>query len=642
MKQIFKPLIIVLLILIPTTALAHDFEVDGIYYNIINSTEAAVTYKGTSFWQYSDEYQGSVNIPSTVNFGDISYSVSSIGDCAFCRCTGLIGINIPNSIISIGWGAFSRCTGLTNIDIPNSVTTIGTYAFGGCSGLISINIPNSVTTIGSDAFDGTAWYNNQPDGLIYAGLVAYKYKGTIPEETCISLRDGTVSIAENAFYGCSGLSNISIPNSVTHIDDCAFELCTGLTNLNIPNSVACIGNYAFLDCNGLTNITVENGNPKYDSRDNCNAIIETVTNSLIAGCMNTIIPNTVTSIGMWAFSNCTGLTTIDIPNSVTTVGYRAFYGCIGLATITIPYSVITIDGGAFGDCNGITRVFCLATTPPTINIFDFEEDAFWSPVINQATLYVPMESVSAYQTAHNWKDFSQIVGIPETPAIDDFEVDGVWYRAVDENTAMVISRPGEEDYYSGDVVIPEAVTYQDVTFTVTAIDEGAFEDCYDLNSVVIGDAVESIGENAFQGCTGLTSVTIGSGVTSIGAKAFNYCNALQTVTCRSSVPPVMANSNCFTNAAYSRAVLKVPRPEIEIYAAAVYWYKFSHIEGWGYLGPGDVNGSGTIDMDDLTLMINIMLTDDLGGIDPSWADVTGNGIVSMNDLTELINLLLTQ
>ena len=218
----------------------------------------------------------------------------------------------------------------------------------------------------------------------------------------------------------------------------------------------------------------------------------------------------------------------------------------------------------------------------------------------------------------------------------------MWYRALDENTAMVISRPDEDDLYSGDIVIPNAITYQDVTFTVTSIDAGAFEDCYELNSVVIGDAVESIGENAFQGCTDLTSVTIGSGVTNIGAKAFNYCNALQTVTCRSTVPPVMANSNCFTNAAYSRAVLKVPRPEIETYAATDYWYKFSHIEGWGYLGPGDVNGSGTIDMDDLTLMINIMLTDDLGGIDPSWADVTGNGIVSMNDLTELINILLGQ
>ena len=205
---------------------------------------------------------------------------------------------------------------------------------------------------------------------------------------------------------------------------------------------------------------------------------------------------------------------------------------------------------------------------------------------------------------------------------------------------MVIQRPDEDDLYSGDVVIPEAVTCQDITFSVTTIDAGAFEDCYELNSVVIGNAVESICENAFQGCTGLMSVTIGSGVTNIGAKAFNYCNALQTVTCRGTVPPVMASSNCFSNAAYSRAVLKVPRPEIETYAATDYWYKFSHIEGWGYLGPGDVNGDGVVGMDDLTRLITILVTDDLGGTDPTWADVNANGMVNMNDLTALINLLV--
>ena len=357
--------------------------------------------------------------------------------------------------------------------------------------------------------------------------------------------------------------------------------------------------------------------------------------------MNTVIPNSVTTIGSEAFYVCSGLTSITIPNSVTTIGSFAFDGCSGLTSITIPKSVTTIDYCAFGLCSALTSVICLALTPPTI-LSGGDPDwllAFTSEVTCQATLYVPRESVAAYQAAYNWKDFSQIIGLM---AGTDFEVDGVWYRALSDSTAMVIQRPDEDDLYSGDIVIPETVTYENYVFTVTTIDEGAFEDCYELNSVLIGDAVETIGVAAFQGCTGLTSVTIGSGVTNIVAKAFNYCNALQTVTCRGTVPPVMASSNCFSNAAYNRAKLIVPRPEIENYAATDYWYKFSHIEGWGYLGPGDVNGSGTIDMDDLTRLINIMLTDDLGGIEPAWADVTGNGIVSMNDLTELINLLLTQ
>ena len=568
MKRIKLHFFMVLMMtLLALTATAHDFEVNGIYYNI-NGNEATVTYKGTSY--SNSDYSGSVNIPATVTYNGTTYSVTTIGA-----------------------DAFFICSRLTSVTIPNSVTTIGSYAFYGCSKLSSVTIPNSVTTIASYAF----------------------------------------------FY------------------------CSGLTNVTIPNSVTTIGYRTFSGCSVLTSISVESGNPNYDSRNYCNAIIETATNTLIAGCLSTTIPNSVTTISYGAFDGCDGLTSITIPNSVTTIGDRAFCNCSGLTNVsipnsvtnigsysfcncsglinvTIPNSVTTIGYSAFSGCSGLTCATCLATTPPTIsNNVDY---AFYSEVTDQATLYVPEESVSAYQTAYNWKDFYQIVGITVTPAIDDFEVDGVWYRAIDENTAMVIQKPDEDELYSGDVVIPEEVTYEDYTFTVTAIDEGAFEDCYELNSVVIGDAVENIGENAFQGCTGLTSVTIGSGVTNIGAKAFNYCNALQTVTCRGTVPPVMASSNCFTNATYSRAILKVPRPEIETYTATDYWYKFSNIEGWGYLGPGDVNGSGTIDMDDLTRLINIMLTDDLGGIDPSWADVTGNGIVSMNDLTELINLLLTQ
>ena len=694
MKQIKPQLFLVLMMALyalPVTA--YDFEVDGIYY-LKNGSNAIVTYQSypNSTYPsstYSSDYTGDVVIPSTVTYNGTTYSVTSIGTWAFCGCSGLTSINIPNSITAIGVFAFLKCSGLinitipksvttigggaftycsslssvtaesgnpnydsrnncnaiietatntlivgckntiipnsvitigedafsgrsglTSINIPNSVTTIGSNAFSFCSGLTSINIPNSVTTIGGGAFSETAWFNNQPQGLVYAGLVAYKYKGSMPEGTTIALNDGTLGIAQQAFYGCNGLTSISIPSSVTEI-----------------------GHEAFAGCSGLSSIIVKSGNPIYDSRNNCNAIIETASNTLIAGCKNTTIPNSVTTIGNKAFEFCSGLTSINIPNSVTIIESAAFNGCSGLTSVTIGNSVTEIRSVAFSYCTGLTSVTCMATTPPA------NSGAFLSDVTNQATLYVPMKSVSSYQTANNWKDFSHIIGII---TIDDFEADGVWYRVLSENTAMVISRPDEDELYNGDVVIPEEVAYEDYTFSVVGIEEGAFEDCYDLNSVVIGDAVETVGETAFQGCTGLTSVTIGSGVTSIGAKAFNYCNALQTVTCRGTVPPVMASSNCFSTAAYNRAKLVVPRPEIETYSATDYWYKFSHIEGWGYLGPGDVNGSGTIDMDDLTRLINIMLTDDLDGIDPSWADVTGNGIVSMNDLTELINLLLTQ
>ena len=355
-----------------------------------------------------------------------------------------------------------------------------------------------------------------------------------------------------------------------------------------------------------------------------------------------IIPSTVTysgttymvtSIGDYAFCFCSGLTSVTIGNSVISIGEGAFYYCSGLTSVTIGNSVISIGEGAFYNCSALTSVTCLAATPPTIG--DNSSYAF-SSVTSQATLYVPYKSVSAYQSAFNWMDFSQIVGI-----FDDFEVDGVWYRALDENTAMVIQRPGEEDYYQGDVVIPEDVTYEDQSFTVVCIDTGAFEDCYDLTSVVIGDSVESIGENAFLGCTSLTSVTVGCGVTAIGSKAFNYCNSLQTVTCRGMVPPVMASSNCFTNAAYTRATLRVPRTAESDYSTADYWYKFKIIEGYGSAGPGDVDGDGIIGIADVSTIIDYIL---YGNSDDEFyfesADINGNGRIDIGDVSTLIDMLL--
>ena len=250
--------------------------------------------------------------------------MTSIGDSAFDSCTGLTSVTIPDSVTSIGDSAFDSCTGLTSITIPDSVTSIGNWAFEGCTGLTSITIPDSVTSIGG-------W----------------------------------------AFFDCTGLTSITIPDSVTSIGGSAFWGCTGLTSITIPDSVTSIGVSAFAYCTGLTSITVSGGNKKFDSRNNCNGIIETAYNTLISGCKNTDIPDSVTRIGDRAFYGCTGLTTITIPNSVTSIGRHAFRGCTGLTSITIPDSVTVIGVSAFWDCTRLTSV-CFMGDAPVVNERSFQ------------------------------------------------------------------------------------------------------------------------------------------------------------------------------------------------------------------------------------------------------------------------------
>ena len=321
-----------------TKTYAHDIEVknsDGVtiyYVYTNNNTELAVSFRGSHYYDYESIYSGDIVIPESVTYNGITYSVTSIGESAFQDCSSLTSITIPNSVTSIGDYAFSGCSGLTSVTIPNSVTSIGYMAFYNCTGLTSVTIPNSVTSIGGYAFSGCS------------GL------------TSVTIPNSVTSIGYMAFYNCTGLTSVTIPNSVTSIGWYAFEDCTGLTSVTIGNSVTSIGEDAFRGCNSLTSIVVESGNTFYDSRDNCNAIIETATGTLILGCQTTIIPNSVTSIGLEAFEGCSGLTSVTIPNSVTSIGEEAFYGCSSLASVTIGNSVTSIGKDAFGNCTSLTSV----------------------------------------------------------------------------------------------------------------------------------------------------------------------------------------------------------------------------------------------------------------------------------------------
>lgn len=272
-------------------------------------------------------------------------NVTSIGFEAFRWCTGLTSITIPDSVTSIEWDTFYGCSGLTSVTIGNSVTSIGNDAFRDCTRLTSVTIPDSVTSIGNYAFSGTEWYDNQPNGLVYAGKVAYTYKGTMPDNTVIVLKESTLGIADYAF-GSSKLVGITIPDSVKNIGNYAFQYCGNLSLVTIGNSVTRIGGSAFFKCSGLTSITIPDSVTSigYQAFYGC------------SGLTSITIPDSVRSIGAWAFSSCTSLTSITISNSVKIIDTSTFSNCPGLISVTIPNSVTSIGSYAFQGCNGMTDI----------------------------------------------------------------------------------------------------------------------------------------------------------------------------------------------------------------------------------------------------------------------------------------------
>ena len=395
----------------------------------------------------------------------------------------------------IGSSAFYYCSGLTSITIPSSVTLIGSSAFYYCSGLTSITIPSSVTSIGGDAF----------------------------------------SI-------CHGLTSITIPSSVTSIGAGAFRQCWRLTFVSIPNSVTSIGEGAFSGCSGLTSIKVDSGNKYYDSRDASNAIIETKNNTLIAGCKNTIIPNSVTSIGSYAFQQ-SGLTSITIPSSVTSIGEHAFSYC-GLTSITIPSSVTLIGSSAFSGCSGLTSI----TIPSSVTSINSSAFSGCSG-LTSITIPSSVTSINSYA-------FSGCSGLTSI--------------TIPSSVTLIGSSA-----FSG----CSGLTSITIPSSVTSIEMSAFWNCSSLTSITIPSSVKSIDSFAFYGCSGLTSITIPSSVTSINSYAFSGCDRLTSVKVERATP-VTVSSSTFSNRA--NATLYVPKGSKAAYQAADYWKEFKEIVEYEY------------------------------------------------------------
>ena len=435
---------------------------------------------------------------------------------------------IENGVTSIGNKSFVGNNTLyypeiTSVTIPNTVTSIGHRAFYGCSGLTSITIPSSVTSIGN-----------------------------------------------GAFQQCTGLTSITISNGLTSIESQAFEGCSSLASITIPSSVTNLGSYIFWGCSGLTSIVVDSENTTYDNRNNCNAIIETSTNTLLFGCQNTVIPSSVTSIGGNAFRDCTSLTSITIPSNINSLGTQAFNGCSGLETVIIENRNISIGSDAFVGCTSIKSVKLTKSVYVdgvlTISNSDIANNPSWNGYgmyINPLVLSVVwvgdgtnVTSIgnNAFRSCHNLTSItipSNVTNIGERAfsgcsgltsitipssvtsigrdafagcsglssiTVDDENtnyksVDGVMF---DFELTKLLKYPAKSTNTS--YVIPD---------TVTQIDSYAFQDCINLTNIVIPNSVTSIGGRAFGNCSSLTSITIPSSVTSInGSDVFNGCSSL--------------------------------------------------------------------------------------------------------------------
>ena len=413
--------------------------------------------------------------------------------------TGILTISGTGDMHNWGYGStpyYSYVNYIKSLVIEEGITSIGDYAFIQCTNLESVSLPNSIKSIG-----------------------------------------------DNAFSMCEKLPSITIPNSVITIKSAAFTQCRKLATITIPSSVTEIPYSIFSYCTNLTEIIVDSDNKVYDSRNGCNAIMETATDKLVSGCINTTIPSDTKTIGANAFYGCTyGFTSFEIPEGVDEIGSGAFQGCIylkeislpstlkriqsnafqscyDLTSIVIPVNVESIGYGAFANCS-LKKVASLNLTPPTL-----------SSSISCDTLYVPYESLNKYRNAQYWKDFENIIALSPY----DFEANGCYYKILSK-TDLTCEVTYKENYsydnykaYSGSVSIPSTVVYKDKTYNVIGISDKAFQNCYRMDSINISNTIERIGNYAFENCSKLTEINIPNSVKDIGYGAFSQCNKLTTI-----------------------------------------------------------------------------------------------------------------
>lgn len=601
-------------------AQSQIFDVNGIYYRIIEDTTAnatngmiaAVTTMGDA-----DHYQGSVSIPSTVSINGTEYTVGAIMDMAFKGSNKLSSITIPASVTQIPSGAFYGCSNLSTITVesgnsvydsreecnavietatntviagckntvfPSSVSTIGECAFYGCTGMTSLTIPANIREIDSWAFldctdllalnfpasvksIGTAiflgcnnietldWNSRYSPSIAvsdsYASLKnvvlgdSVTYLSPYAFSNCRALESVVFSpnlktIERYAFKDCKSLKSFTFPAGIQRLSYDAFEGCDNIETVywNHNDSIAmsrilgsaassikkviigpditCIEGQAFWNFTNLTSISVDPDNKVYDSRNDCNAVIEKETNTLVVGCKTTTIPEGVTRLEQYAFRWCGGPESITLPSSLTSIGSYAFTGCYELSSLTIPKNVIEIGEGITSYCSNLTS---LKVDP---------ENQYFSSPENCNVIIVNSSS-------------SLIAGCATSVIPSGVKHIGDWAFEGCSGLTAVSMPSGLTDIGLGAFSGSGLITV-DISKDVTSIEDYAFSNCNRLTSIISPFRMEKIGRYAFQGCSSLHSFTVPQGVKVIEQGLFYNCDTIISIDIPSSVDSIGRNA----------------------------------------------------------------------------------------------------
>ena len=523
MKRIFT--ILLWLSVVVNVVGQEIITVDGFWYEILNDEEVSVTQPNIDD-TYTSPYSGNVVIPATIQYEGTTYSVVAIGKIAF-NCSSVTSVSIPNTVKTIESQAFRLTSRLTSIIIPSSVISIVSNAFVG-SGVTSITVEednpvydsrnncNAIIETATNTLVQGCKNTIIPNDIVSIGDYAFNQMGL----TAINLPSSITNIGDYAFNN-NKVSMVTLPENVISIGKAAFSECS-ITSITIPATVTSIGINPFSFCSNLVSIKVADSNPVYDSRNNCNAIIETSTNTLVVGCKNTIIPNTITFIGDHAFYG-SPIVSIDIPISVVEIGLSAFQRCSQLSSISIPDGVTSIRAYAFDACSNITSIkFPYSLT--TIGAAAFVGT-------NLTSIIIPKSVTSIGSNAFSISTLTSIQVEEGNPK----------YDSRNNCNACIVTATNKLIRGCHNTIIPNSVT---------SIDAQAFN-CPNMTSILLPENLVSAGNSAFWGCSKIT----------------------QVISCAKNPPDIWGNA--FPN--YS-ATLYVLCDSFEAYKNHEIWGQFENIE----------------------------------------------------------------